>query len=196
MIVEVAASASPIGHQEKCGKQRTGIPFRYNCALRSVMRTRELLLITMLGACSGGSGASGDAEITELSSAEAMNICNVRDRINDAQLTKVGCYLYLIQQEKEFLDICELSIEECLAAPPAEIAFLGASYRCIVPEDGPDYPACASEVTVRELQNCYDDRFNDFIAIERSISCDFDPATEISEIASCEAIEATCPGIL
>ncbi len=157
---------------------------------------------TLFGCDTSGSDATSDAgnslskPVNELTSDELMEICDLRDQIADVQFEKVACYLYLIQQEKEFGALCERDIEDCIAAPPPETAFLAASWRCVLPDE---LPACAAEVTAQELDECYTDKLAKFHMIEASVTCDFDtedPSNDVDLVSSCQAINAQCPGLL
>ena len=141
------------------------------------------------GGDGGGSGVDGSKNLSTLSDAEIIEICEYSDSlINQAKSDELSCYVTGIFQASETED-CQTIADACITD--------------IVPEDSdcstaPDdaLPACAAEVTVSEMETCISAQASQFNSI--SIDCDTTPA-ELSELseqplpAACAPVEEKCP---
>jgi hypothetical protein len=115
----------------------------------------------------GGDGVDDTTPLTELSSGEAMALCEeVNDGVTDLllDLQTITCYLSGIGQKD-----CEGLVEECLGMEPFDPGFT-----CDI-TSGDELPACASDITVGDIRDCFDALFADFASLADDITCESNP---------------------
>ena len=116
----------------------------------------------------GADGADDMTPLTELSSADAQALCEAfDDRYDDALLDfqTITCYLSAIGATD-----CEELVEGCLATAPNDPGALTCEIT-----SGADLPACAADITVGDLNDCFDAVFGGLAGLADEITCESDP---------------------
>jgi len=141
------------------------------------------------GGDGGGSGVDGSKNLSALSDAEIVEICEYSESlINQAHSEELSCYVTGIFQASETED-CQTIADACIADIAVEEGDCSTA-----PDD--TLPSCASEVTVSEMERCLSAQASQVNSI--SINCETTPA-EISELseqplpAACAPVEEKCP---
>ena len=145
-----------------------------------------------LSACSGGSG-NGDSSGVEtsktldtLSGDEVVDLCDYGARVVErSQVYDFVCYRRGVEESLQEGD-CERIYSECIATI--------SPFECL----GENRPACASEITVGEIEQCLraQERDYDF----SGISClstieEIEERSNQAEPPECAAIDQQCPGL-
>lgn len=139
----------------------------------------------------GTSGVDGDKSLDQLSPAEATDLCDWgASLLAQDEVTRFACY-YAALVFNQDSDACEAMAQECIdEAEPIDPDDIECTFQ-------DELPACASEVTVAEVEACARDALGILIDIAEDISCDSDPEEidllALEEPASCQAIEEKCP---
>lgn len=151
--------------------------------------------MAMIG-CGGdeesGSGVEASKALTEVTPQEAASICEyAQGQISDDDLKTVGCYIFgsfFSEDEAQ----CEASVQECLNAPadPAD----GTLLECVATTqaDIDALPACASDVTVGELESCQAAMARSFSDAADDISCGNALTVLLNVPDECSALMTDC----
>jgi hypothetical protein len=152
-----------------------------------------------LVACGGdddGSGVDSDKPFSEATVEDAMAFCEYVEGLNDPEVTqRIECYIDAIFAAEQGEGECQAIAEQCLAEPleeeePSECAEIDGS-------DLEELPACASEVTFGEYEECVEALFSRNAAIADEISCDTDLEPLFEENGElpepCLQARAACP---
>jgi hypothetical protein len=139
----------------------------------------------------GTSGVDGDKRLDELSPAETTDLCEWGFSLleDDDDLVRFGCYFAALIFSPDS-ETCEATAQECIdEAEPIDFGDAECQFE--------DLPACASEVSVAEMEACGRDAVAVLRAIADDISCDSDPDEieddSLVQPASCVAVEEKCP---
>ena len=152
-----------------------------------------LALAVAAGACGddGGSGLDGDTTYDQLSDGEAMDFCEWSFSLNsDEEVARFTCYAAALIVSEGDRDTCETIVEECLdEAEPFD-----PTEACSEPDD---LPACASEITVTEMERCAEQNADLLSDLARDVSCD-DSADDLLDFElppACLDIQEQCPDL-
>jgi hypothetical protein len=166
------------------------------------MRAADVLgplcaVLVSAAACGGDddidSGVDPDKTLEELSNSEVMDLCeSTLDRVADAFVT-IFCFTDAIAESQQDPDAdCETLAEECLDDPPSSDDELACE---IDPETFDDeLPACAAEITVAEMEDCFTNVVQELEQAADEISCDSVPVPPVfAEL--CMDIVDQCPDL-
>lgn len=154
-----------------------------------------LALAAMVAAACGGddggsSGVDGDKTLDQLTEEEATDLCEWGlSLLEGDELERFDCYLEALVSTPD-VETCEEVAQECIDnIEPSD------------PTDGEcrfeDPPACASEVSVAEIEACTRDSFALVEDVFEAVDCDFNPDDledfDLEQPASCVLVEEKCP---
>jgi hypothetical protein len=163
------------------------------------MRTTSLIALFVsslsIAACGGGegggSGVDGSKNLTALSDAEIIEICEYSESLIDqANSDEVSCYVTGIFQASETED-CQTIADACIADSVPEEGDCNTA-----PDDA--LPSCASDVTVSEMESCLSAQASQINSISIDCETTVEELSELSEQplpAACAAVEEKCPDL-
>ena len=142
------------------------------------------------GGGDGGSGVDGSKDLASLSDSEIISLCEYNQSLFDVDhFNEVNCYSQAVFQTQVMGD-CQAVYDTCIADPSTMIDF-----NC---DSAPDdmVPACASDVSVSEMEACFDAQSAQLAAV--SLSCSSTPdevnaALELPVPAACQTVNEKCP---
>lgn len=144
------------------------------------------------------SGVDSGSTLDELSDAEATDLCEWSAGLIDTQaIVDFTCYVTAIvasQQDENI--VCEEFAAQCIdeTEPPSD------AIECAV-DAGVDLPACASEVTVGDFEDCLTAFADQLLDVIGDISCDSaleDLPEDVGDMPlpdACTAIQDVCPDL-
>jgi hypothetical protein len=142
------------------------------------------------GGGGGGSGIPSSTTLDQLTDEQIVTLCEyVSEQFNSDSIDKVVCHYIALAFGSE---MCEADVEECLAEPsePADCS--------MAPDD--ELPACASQVTVGELEACLNEQAARFDQLAAGVSCSSDPAdleAAFNEVGpACMIVQQKCPELI
>lgn len=149
-----------------------------------------LLSFTACGDDDEGLGVDSSKSLSEVTPAEAQEICDWGDTlISEDDDKMIGCYIEGIFADQS--GGCQAAFDACMAAP-AEVDDTDDS--C----DIDTLPACASEVTVGEMETCMRAQAESFTTLGKSLSCE-STSGDLENLddmpAACEAANTKCPAL-
>lgn len=160
------------------------------------------VLLCTLVACGGdddGSGVDSDKTLDEVTIGEAMDLCEAEfDSISADDIFTVACFLFAIgESEGDPEADCDALAQECLDLPEDQRPDTEAECE-IDPESFGDLPACASEITVGELEDCIFGISDAFADLADEVSCDLSSdevidALDFAGVSACASIQERCP---
>ncbi len=167
------------------------------------MKTRIQTLSLLAGlvalplvACGGGSGDGAlgtdiapDTRLSELSQEESNELCEASSAEFDSRDSEsVSCY-FLAQLTSSSQEQCQAAYDQCMQ-DPVEVTDCEEDAL-----DTAELPDCASEVTVGEMESCFQAQADMMRELEASLSCD----PEADDVAlpetpeECQRLEDKCP---
>lgn len=155
-----------------------------------------LMLALAVAGCGGddGSGVDRDKLLSEVTDEEVTQLCEWSfDLVSDADAIRFGCHVAALlvaggdaEQCQELVDQCT---EEAEAEEPPDLAE-------VCGEAG-DFPPCADEITVGQLERCSEAGAEMLHDVAQDISCDgaLEDFTDLESPEACAAIEEACPDL-
>ncbi len=151
-----------------------------------------LVLLACSGGDNGGSGVDSSKAITDVTVAEAVDICEWSEGLIDEQTDhNIDCF-FTAWFDAETPELCQAAYDACLAQDPE------SSSDCDdVSVD--QLPECASMFTIGEMEGCIEARASLVKSAFSTLTCS-STESDLEDLdqtpSACTAIERDCPDLL
>jgi hypothetical protein len=167
-------------------------------------RRLGFLVAAFLLACGGDDDSSvdGDKTMAELSDAELMDFCEWSlHLVPEEEASRFTCYSTAIRVSDGDEEACQEVADSCLEDTEEQDDIDPADFVC---REDVDLPDCASEVTVAEVERCYQAVADQLVDLFAEVSCQTQPEDLPDDLngdtlpapPDCETIVEECPELL